>query len=280
MSLKRKTLDALKAKEELKALDEKILGRIAAIAVKTEKVKTEDEIQSYVEDLTLNEVISTYADSRSTEATQHSVENYEKKYGLKDGKSLTTKESKGDDDDDIDDDIDDGAKEEKGDKGKKGEGDKGNQPDTKVPKYVKDMMDQMKAMTTELATLKSERTATTREETFSKAIAEADPKTQERLKRDYKRMNFKDEEDFNAYLEEIQDDIDDSSDATGAAGTQQAQNTFGIGGKSTIIGAPKGGTKSATPTYNPDPAVLARVKAREGAKPISNPIQGLTTQNQ
>lgn len=288
MSLKRKTLDALKAKDDLKTLDEKILNRIALVAVKTGKIKTEDGIQPYVDDLTLNEAVSIYADSRSTEATQHSVENYEKKYNLKDGKSLTAHESEESEEEQAEEPEEEGGEGDKGGgKGKKkGEGDKGNQPDTeKVPKYVKTMMAGMKAMQDEIAGLKAERTAGTRKEQFEQAIAEAGPKLQERLRRAYKRMTFKDDDDFKAYLDEVGDDIDESPEETGTDEIGQQQPVQGsaisVGGNAkpaNIIGRPKSGMKTP-PVYKPNPEVQKRVDARKNIQPAVNPIQGLPQNN-
>lgn len=285
MSLKRKTLDALKAKDDLKTLDEKILNRIALVAVKTGKVKSEDGIQPYVDDLTLNEAVSTYADSRASEATQHSVDNYEKKYEIKDGKPLAAHESEVSEEEETEEiEEESGEGDKGGGKGKKtGEGDKGNQPDTKVPKYVKTMMDGMKAMQQELAGLKAERTAGTRKDAFEQAIAEAGPKLQERLKRNYKRMTFKDDDDFKAYLDEVRDDIDDSPEEAGTeeGGQQSNPGVIDVGGSvkpATIVGRPKAGMKTS-PVYKPNPEVQHRVDARKSAMPIVNPIQGLPNNN-
>ena len=280
MSLKRKILDALKAKDDLKTLDEKILNRIAIVAVKTGKIKSEDGIQPYVDDLTLNEAVSIYADSRSTEATQHSVENYEKKYGIKDGKPLTAHESEESEEENAEEDEEKGGEGDKGGgKGKKtGEDDKGNQLDTeKVPKYVKAIMAELKATKEEIAGFKSERTAGTRKEQFEQTIAEADPKLQERLRRTYNRMTFKDDDDFKSYLEELGDDIDDSPVTDEGGGIQQPV----IGGNpkpSTIVGRPKGGMRTP-PAYKPNPEVQRRIEARKNAQPSVNPIQGLPQNN-
>jgi hypothetical protein len=288
MSLKRKTLDALKAKDDLKTLDEKILNRIALVAVKTGKIKTEDEIEQYVGDLTLNEAVGIYADSRSTEATQTFKTNYEKKYNLKDGKSLTAHESEGTEEEPTEETEEEGGEGDKGGgKGKKkGEGDKGNQPDTeKVPKYVKTMMAGMKAMQDELAGLKAERTAGTRKEQFEQAIAEAGPKLQERLRRAYKRMTFKDDDDFKSYLDEVGDDIDESPEETGTDESGQQQPVPGgaviVGGNvkpANIISRPKGGMRTP-PAYKPNPEVQRRVDARKNVQPAVDPIQGLPKNN-
>lgn len=287
MSLKRKTLDALKAKDDLKSLDEKILNRIALVAVKTGKIKNEDEIQQYVGDLTLNEAVGIYADSRSTEAAQTATSNYEKKYKVKDGKPVTAHESEeSEEEEESEESEEEGGEGDKGGgKGKKtGKGDKGNQPDTeKVPEYVKTIMAELKATKEEIAGFKAERTAGTRKEQFEQVIAEAGPKLQERLRRSYKRMTFKDDEDFKSYLDEVGDDIDNSPEETGESteqGQQPTQNTIKVGGaqSQSIVSRPKGGMHTP-PAYKPNPEVQRRVDARKSEQPLVNPIQGLPNNN-
>lgn len=73
MSIKRFILDSLKTK--FAGIDEKVLSRIAATAVKT--VKNEEEAKTYVEELTLQQVIDSYSDSRVTDAKEKAIKSYE-----------------------------------------------------------------------------------------------------------------------------------------------------------------------------------------------------------
>lgn len=61
-----------------------ILERVAK--KKSETLTDEGQINSIVEGITLQNIFDSYGDFRATEATQSAVSNYEKKYGIKDGK--------------------------------------------------------------------------------------------------------------------------------------------------------------------------------------------------
>lgn len=80
--MKKKILDALKAKFE--GVSESILDRVATSLAK--KVTSEDDVETIVGGVTFQQVLESYADSRSTEAANSAVANYEKKHNLKDGK--------------------------------------------------------------------------------------------------------------------------------------------------------------------------------------------------
>ena len=83
--MKQTIIDLLKTKFE--GVDESILSRIADTKA-AKAVKTEDEANTFVEGVTLNQLLSSYGDIRSTEAQRTAVTNYEKKHGLKDGKKV------------------------------------------------------------------------------------------------------------------------------------------------------------------------------------------------
>lgn len=74
-------LDALKVK--FPDISEHILNRIAKSKANT--VTTAEQVKTFVDGLTLQQVIDSYADSRATEATDTAVHNYETKYGLRNG---------------------------------------------------------------------------------------------------------------------------------------------------------------------------------------------------
>lgn len=84
--MKEKILSALKAK--FQGGNANILNRIADKLVKT--VTTDEQVTTAVAGVTqeLIEVMESYGDSRATEATQTATQNYETKYGLKDGKPI------------------------------------------------------------------------------------------------------------------------------------------------------------------------------------------------
>lgn len=84
--MKEKILAALKAK--FAASNANVLNRIAEKLAKT--VTTDEQVATAVSGVTqeLVEVMESYGDSRATEATQTAMQNYEAKYGLKDGKPI------------------------------------------------------------------------------------------------------------------------------------------------------------------------------------------------
>lgn len=81
--MKEKILAALKTK--FPGANAKVLDRIADKLAKT--VTTDDQVTTAVAGVTqeMIEIVESYGDSRATEAQQTAVQNYETKYGLKDG---------------------------------------------------------------------------------------------------------------------------------------------------------------------------------------------------
>ena len=84
--MKEKILAALKAK--FQGGNANVLNRIAEKLAKT--VTTDEQVTTAVAGVTQEfiEVVESYGDSRATEATQTATQNYEAKYGLKDGKPI------------------------------------------------------------------------------------------------------------------------------------------------------------------------------------------------
>lgn len=83
--MKKKILDALKTK--FSGVSEVILDRIAT--KKAENVTDENQITAIVDGISFQDVVTSYGDYRANEANISSVNNYEEKYGLKDGKPVT-----------------------------------------------------------------------------------------------------------------------------------------------------------------------------------------------
>ena len=241
MNLRKFILDALRKKFE--GVDEKVLNRIARSAAKT--VKTEEEATQFVEDYTIQQVIDSYTDSRVNEARETAVQSYEKKYGLKDGK----KAGEGDDDTD---DPDKGDK-EKPDDGKnksgKGEGDKGGKGDD-MPAWAKAVLDGQKALNERLDKIESGKTADTRKSKLAEILKDAPEKVKSRYEKAFSRMSFKDDEDFEDWLEnDVTPDVEDSS-------TSEEQ------GKGMVSG-PKGGSKGGKEDYKPSQALKDRIERNE-----------------
>lgn len=88
--MKKELFDALKAK--FPGVSDSILDRIATKLAKT--ATTAEQVKTAVEGVTIQQVIESYGDSRATEASEtarkNAVQEYESRYGLKDGVKTTT----------------------------------------------------------------------------------------------------------------------------------------------------------------------------------------------
>lgn len=84
--MKKKLLEALKTK--FVGIDEAVLERMAA--KKAENVTDENQITAIADGITIQDVVKSYGDYRANEANISSINNYEEKHGLKDGKPVTT----------------------------------------------------------------------------------------------------------------------------------------------------------------------------------------------
>lgn len=82
--MREKILNALKTKYA--GVDAKTLERVADKLGKT--VTTEDAVQTAVDGVTVQQLMESYGDARANEAQASAVKNYEKQYGLKDGKAI------------------------------------------------------------------------------------------------------------------------------------------------------------------------------------------------
>ncbi len=247
-------LEALKTKFE--GIDAKVLNRIAAKLAKT--VKTEEEATTTVEELTLQQVIDSYSDSRVTEAQEKAIGSYEKKHGLKDGKRIKPDDADDADMDDLgegDDDDDVVVNIPKGGKGN-GKG-KGDETQTLLRTLIKSNQAMMK----EIASIKGEKIADTRKSRLADLLKDAPEKLKNRYEKDFSRMNFETDDDFEEWLEDITPDIEDISSS--------------IVAKEGVVGKPKSGGKTQEEA-KPNPFVQARVEARK-AETAPPAIVGLQT---
>lgn len=256
MNLRKFILDALKKKFE--GVDEKVLNRIARNAAKT--VKSEDEATQFVEDYTIQQVIDSYSDSRVTE----SISSYEKKHGLKDGKPVTT--------DDDPDDVDGKKNTDKGNKGNtdddpdedgKGKGKNVNKEGDDMPSWAKALIDGQTRLNERLDGIEKSKTADARKSKFMNVIKDAPEKFRERAEKKFARYTFKDDEDFETYLEELAEEVEEVST------TEET--------KGGIVTPPKGGNKGGK-EYIPSPTMKARAE-RNKAEVTTSAIQGLPTAN-
>lgn len=243
MNLRKFILDALKKKFE--GVDEKVLNRIARNAAKT--VKSEDEATQFVEDYTIQQVIDSYSDSRVTE----SIASYEKKHGLKDGKPV--------DADDNTDDADDKDKDEKKDQ-KDDKDDKDGKGKDDMPAWAKALIDGQTKLNERLDGIEKGKQADARKSKFLEAIKDAPEKFRERAEKKFARYTFKDDEDFESYLEELAEEVEEVST------TEET--------KGAVVNPPKGGNKGGSGNYQPSAAMKARAE-RNKAEVTTSVIQGL-----
>lgn len=179
--MKNKILELLKPKFE--GVSETILGRIADKLSKT--AKTDEDVNTLIEGVTFQQILESYGDSRATEAQQSAVANYEKKHGLKDGKSVKTEpktEPKADD--------------------------KSKTEDDNVPAWAKALIDSNNSLKSELEAIKGEKTTNKRKSELDKVLNKAPEKIRQRYTKDFERMSFKDDEDFNAWIGDITPDVE------------------------------------------------------------------------
>lgn len=198
---KEKILDALKKKFE--GVDEKVVERIAS---KLDKTTTkEEEVQTAVDGVTFQSIITSEADRRADEAQKTAVENYEKKHKLKDGKPVEKPQEK--------------------------QNEKPVEKQDDVPAWAQALIDENRAMRADINAFKTERTSKSRRDRYEelfKTLGDKDAK--ERYLRDFDRLSFKDDDDFNGWLEERTPVI------------QKELESFEQGGS--INHPPKGGAKT------------------------------------
>ena len=177
--MKNKILELLKPKFE--GVSETILGRIADKLSKT--AKTDEDVNTLIEGVTFQQILESYGDSRATEAQQSAVANYEKKHGLKDGKSVKTEPKA----------------EPKAEP---------KTEDDNLPAWAKALIDSNNSLKSELEAIKGEKTTNKRKSELDKVLNKAPEKIRQRYTKDFERMSFKDDEDFNAWIGDITPDVE------------------------------------------------------------------------
>ena len=216
--MKKEIIDALTAKFE--GVDAAILSRIADKMAKT--ATTSELVKSEVEAFTLQQLLTSYGDSRATEATQSAVKNYEAKYGLKDGVKKAQDEGN--------------------------EGGEGKDPKTNSKKNEGDdiakaianaVAEAMKPLQTELANLKQGRVTDTRKQQCGAIVG----KLPETMRKGYNRINVADmtDEDFTTLLSEAAAEVEAIVSETKARGAVMGR-PMGKGGNE----ASKTGVQQAT----------------------------------
>ena len=234
--MKKEILEALKTK--FTGVSEAILSRIADKLAKT--VTKQEEIATAVEGVTFQQVLESYGDSRATEAQQTAVTNYEKKHGLKDGKKV--EEKKTTEEEETKPEEKPGAEE--------------------MPTWAKALMESHKALTDKLTAIEGEKLATSRKSSLDAILKDAPETIRQRYEKDFARMTFKDDEDFNGWIAEITPDVE--------------KITSDYQAKGGVVTRPKAGASGGKGDEK-NPYLEARIKERE-AVTTTPAIQGLATE--
>lgn len=185
-------------KTKFVGLADNVLEGIADKAGKT--CTTEDAAKTYVDELTFQNILESYADRRVGEATKTAVSNYEKKYGLKDGKAIDN-------------------------------GDPKPQPTpTPTPQPTPNpemaaLLDSIKSLQGEIAAMKKGKMTETRSATLgnlTKGLTAAQQKA-------YSRINLTDmsDEDFDTFVQEVTEEVKQIETDNRASATLGNKPLFG-----------------------------------------------------
>ena len=195
-------LNALKAK--FQGVSDNVLSRIANKLAKT--VTSQEQIATSVEGVTLKQVIDSYADHRATEATQTAVQNYESKYGLKDGAKVNVTAPT-----------------------------QGGQPTgqqaggaVETPEWAKQLLEQNKALTDRLAKIEGQRTTDNRKQQLQTIVA----KLPEKFRKPYERITVDSltDEQFNTLVTEVTPEVDGIANDINSKGAVFGRPTASQGG--------------------------------------------------
>lgn len=231
-------------------VDAKILGRIAKKYAKTATGTTEADAKTIVDGITFQQVLESYADYRATEAQKTAVANYESKHNLRDGKPIEQPQQNQSQ-----------TQPQQEQSGQTAGQQGGQQSEEKAPAWAQQIIADNKALRERLQSIESERTQNSRLERFREAIKGAPDKVKTRYEKDFARLTFKDDADFDGYLEEIAPDI-----AAMAASDSR---------KGAAVGAPFGSQGSNTTASE-----LVKARFEAAAKADAAPaIAGLPTTN-
>lgn len=200
-------LNALKAK--FQGVSDAVLSRIANKLAKT--VTSQEQVATSVEGVTLQQVIDSYADHRATEAQQTAVQNYESKYGLKDGEKVTPVTVQ-----------------------QQGSQPTGGQPTqltagaNETPEWAKQLIEQNKTLTDRIAKMEGQRTTDNRKQQLSTIIA----KLPEKLRKPYERITLDSlsDEQFNTLVTEVTTEVEGIANDINSKGAVFGRPTANSGG--------------------------------------------------
>lgn len=243
--MKNAIISALQTK--FPGVSDAICGRVADKLISSGKVRKMEEVETVVAGLTFQYLLEFWGDDRADQSQKSAVQNYEKKHNLKDGKPVEGSN---------------GAKEHLGQQtgGSAKEDQTGGQQE-QTPAWAQTLMDQYKTLNERLDGMQQERTASSRQSRLAEALKGASESVRSRYEKDFSRMTFKDDDDFDGWLSELTPDIEKMSVDSAPKGG--------------IIGRPKTGGGGQKPQENP----LLKERLAERSKAETQPpaIMGLAT---
>ena len=252
--MRKKILEALNTK--FPGVSDSKLNRIVDNLVK--KVKSEDEIEAAVEEITVESLLDSYGDARANLSRDSIIKDYEKKNNLKDGKPVGKEDNGGEQEDETK----NGSVQVAGAKAGGKTDEEGMSPEMKmILGELKALKKQNDTLTSAIATMQTEKVTSTREQQFRELIKNLPEDSKKRYMRDYAFMNFDTDDKFNSYLEAIRPDVEEEETAT-----KQAE---------AHVGGTKGGGSAAAAKGKVDPIVQERIDDKK-AETTSPAIVGLS----
>lgn len=176
--MKQKIFDALKTK--FVGVSDEVLDRIATKGAKT--ITTDDEVATFVDGVTIQNVIESYADFRVNGA----ISTYEKKHNIKDGKPIEPQP-----------------------KPKEGEGDQKPKEGENIPEWAQMLMKQNEQLQERLNGYEQTNTAKVRKGKLAEILKDASDSVKNRITKEFDRITFKDEEDFTSWLDDTKKDVEE-----------------------------------------------------------------------
>lgn len=206
----KKVLQKLKTSKDFKALGfsrDEVKGIAAKIAddLELEDEASEEDVATAIDDA----IESTMPFLKfSQAAAQRVISNFKKKHD---------QDNSGDDDDD--DDLDNEGDEPKGSEGKGQQGRNKSKKDDDTPEWAKTLQDTITGLKEEVATLKKSNTSNGRRAKLEELLKGTEKFGTRKLKEfDRIKDTFKNDDDFDEYLEEVEEDLKDYNQERADAG--------------------------------------------------------------
>lgn len=193
--MKEKLLILLVAK--FKGVPEATLERIAT--KKAGSVSDESQLQSIADSIDYGQILQSEVDSKITDANKKAVQNYEATHKLKDGKPVDQTPP-----------VDLDPNKDKND----------------PPKWAKDLIEQNQKLNEKISSFESGKTIESRRKTLNDKLADEKfknipEKTKTKILKDFERMRFDKDEEFDAFLTETETDMAAINQENAEAGLSQ-----------------------------------------------------------